>query len=54
MFQVIDACGYVHDAYGAFVDKYGDVQFILCDSSGKFYKTDHIEGFYRLYIEDTK
>lgn len=54
MFQVIDMCGHIHDAYGAFVDKDGDVQFILCDGSGRFYRTDHIEGFYRLYTEDLK
>ncbi len=54
MFKVIDACGHIHDAYGAFPDEDGDIQFILCDSSGRFYKTDQIEGFYRLYTENIK
>ena len=53
MFQVIDACGYIHDAYGTFIDNDGDVQFILCDHSGKFYKTDCIAGYYQLYKEGT-
>ena len=52
MFQVIDALGYVYDAYGTFIDEYGDIQFILCDNSGRFYKTEHIKDFYRLYKED--
>ena len=51
MFEVIDLCGYVHDAYGTFVDKDGDIQFILCDNDGEFYKTDSMPGFYRLYKE---
>jgi hypothetical protein len=51
MFQVIDALGYVHDAYGTFLDEDGDIQFILCDNSGRFFKTDHIEGFYKLHKE---
>lgn len=54
MFQVIDALGYVHNAYGTFVDEDGDVQFILCDSSGRFRRTDQISDFYRLYTEDIK
>jgi hypothetical protein len=49
MFQVIDALGYVYDAYGTFIDEDGNIQFILCDDFGEFYKTDHIEGFYKLY-----
>lgn len=49
MFQVVDALGYVHDAYGAFIDEYGDVQFILCDGCGDFFKTESVEGFYKLY-----
>ena len=49
MFQVVDALGYVHDAYGTFIDADGDVQFILCDNFGDFYKTDFVEGFYKLY-----
>ena len=54
MFKVIDACGRVHDAYGTFLDEDGDIQFILSDVSGEFYKTDHIKGFFRLYTEDIK
>lgn len=53
MFKVIDACGYIHESYGAFIDEDGDVQFILCDSLGRFYKTDSIKGYYELYKEDT-
>lgn len=49
MFQVVDLCGYIYDAYGTFIDKDGIIQFILCDSLGEFFKTDNIEGFYRLY-----
>lgn len=52
MFKIIDVCGRIHDAYGAFVDEDGVVQFILCDSSGIFYKTDSIAGYYELYRED--
>ena len=51
MFKVIDACGRIHDAYGTFVDEDGDIQFILCDNRGKFYKTDSIKDFYELYQE---
>lgn len=51
MFQVIDALGYVHDAYGTFIDEDGYIQFILCDDSGRFFKTDHVEGFFQLYKE---
>lgn len=53
MFQVIDLCGYIYDAYGTFIDKDGDVQFVLCDSLGKFYKTDSVAGYYRLYSKNT-
>ena len=49
MFEVIDLCGNIYDAYGTFVDKNGDIQFILCDYDGNFFKTDHINGFYKLY-----
>lgn len=49
MFKVIDMCGNVDIAYGTFVDEYGDIQFILCDSGGEFYKTDKCKGFYKLY-----
>lgn len=52
MFKVIDACGYIHDAYGTFIDADGDVQFILCDGLGKFYKTDSCHGYYELYKEN--
>lgn len=50
MFKVIDLCGYVHDAYGTFIDQDGDVQFILCDYDGEFYKTNSMRGYYRLYL----
>ena len=53
MFKVIDACGHIYDAYGAFVDKDGTIQFILCNSIGEFFKTNEIEGFYRLYEDRT-
>lgn len=49
MFQVIDGLGHVYDAYGTFLDTDGDIQFILCDDSGEFFKTDHIKGFFSLY-----
>lgn len=52
MFKVIDLCGFIHDAYGTFLDKDGDIQFILCDSDGEFYKTDSLAGFYKLYQGD--
>lgn len=49
MFKIIDLCGEVHIAYGTFIDKEGDIQFILCNSNGEFYKTDSIVGYYKLY-----
>lgn len=49
MFKVIDLCGNIHDAYGTFLDSEGDIQFILCDADGEFYKTNTIKGSYRLY-----
>lgn len=49
MFKIIDALGIVHDAYGTFIDDNGDIQFILCDCTGEFYKTNCIAGSYRLY-----
>ena len=52
MFKVIDICGYVYDAYGTFVDSDGDIQFILCDVCGNFFKTNERPGTYRLYVED--
>jgi len=51
MFKVIDVSGNIYDAYGTFIDEQGDIQFILCDSLGRFYKTNHIAGFYTLYTE---
>lgn len=51
MFQVIDRCGFIHDAYGTFVDEDGWIQFILCDGSGEFYKTDNMPGYYTLFKE---
>jgi len=49
MFKVINLCGDIYDAYGTFVDEDGDIQFILCNSLGEFFKTDDIAGFYELY-----
>ena len=50
MFKVIDMCGYIHDAYGTFVDEDGYIQFVLCDNDGEFYKTNtDIKDFYKLY-----
>ena len=51
MFKVIDMCGNVRDAYGTFLDENGDIQFILCDSFGEFYKTNKSAGYYKLYKE---
>ena len=51
MFKVIDVFGRVHDAYGAFPDDDGDIQFVLCDNDGKFYATNATEGYYKLYKE---
>lgn len=52
MFKVIDACGFIHDAYGTFVDEDGWIQFILVDSRGEFFRTNCIPGSYTLYKED--
>ena len=52
MFKVIDMCGYIYDAYGTFIDDDGDIQFILCDNDGNFFKTGRIAGYYKLYKED--
>ena len=49
MFQVIDALGYIHTAYGTFVDDEGDIQFIFARPDGVFYKTNMINGYYKLY-----
>lgn len=51
MFKVIDLCGYIYDAYGTFLDNDGDIQFILCDSFGEFFKTNSTKGYYKLYKE---
>lgn len=51
MFKVIDICGRIYDAYGTFVDEDGDVQFILCNSDGEFYKTNTHKHYYKLYKE---
>ena len=51
MFEVINGCGDIYDAYGTFIDKNGDIQFILCDGAGNFFKTDNVEGWYKLYKE---
>ena len=53
MFKIIDLCGYVYDAYGTFVDANGDVQFILCNRGGEFYKTNETKGYYQLYTENS-
>ena len=49
MFKVIDILGYIHDAYGTFIDENGDIQFVLCGSGGSFYKTNKVNGYYKLY-----
>lgn len=49
MFKVIDILGYVHEVYGTFVDEDGEVQFILCNGDGEFYKTNNAKGYYKLY-----
>jgi len=51
MFKIIDMCDFIHDAYGTFIDEDGDIQFILCNSDGEFYKTNQCKGFYKLYKE---
>ena len=53
MFEVIDLCGRIYDAYGTFVDKDGDIQFILCASDGTFYTTNRTNGYYKLYKEES-
>lgn len=49
MFQVIDLLGDVYNAYGTFIDEDGDIQFVLCDYFGNFFKTNKVTGFYKLY-----
>ena len=49
MFKIIDLYKKVHIAYGTFIDKDGDIQFILCNSNGEFYKTNSPKGYYKLY-----
>lgn len=52
MFKIKDACGFVYDAYGTFVDEDGIVQFILADSEGYFYATNSgTNNYYELYEE---
>ena len=51
MFKVVDLLGYIYDAYGTFIDEDGDIQFILCDRFGNFYKTDSYKNYYKLYKE---
>lgn len=52
MFKVIDCYGYIFDAYGTFIDSDGDIQFILCDACGHFYKTNARPDTIMLYKED--
>lgn len=52
MFQIIDPLGLIYDAYGAFRDRDGDIQFILCDSEGNFYATHKMSGYYKLYTKE--
>lgn len=52
MFKVIDMCGFVHDAYGTFLDDDNDIQFILVNEKGEFYKTNTVAGYYSLYETD--
>ena len=52
MFKVIDMLGNMHIAYGTFVDEDVDVQLILCDDDGEFYKTSVHKGFYKLYPDN--
>lgn len=52
MFRIIDMSGCIHDAYGTFIDEYDDIQFILCDHNGKFYKSNFVSGYVRLYEEN--
>ena len=52
MFKIIDMCGNIYDAYGTFIDEDGDIQFVLCNRFGEFYKTNESAGYYRLYQGD--
>lgn len=52
MFKIIDALGRIHNAYGAFPDEDGDIQFVLCDNDGNFYVTNMAKGYYKLYKEN--
>lgn len=50
MFQVIDENNKVHQAYGTFLDGMRDIQFILVDKDGEFYKTSSLDKHhYQLY-----
>lgn len=51
MFKIIDMIGNVYDAYGTFLDEDRDIQFILCNGLGEFYKTNQSAGYYKLYKE---
>ena len=51
MFKIIDGHGDIHEAYGAFPDEDGDIQFVLCNKEGEFYVTTAYSGFYKLYKE---
>lgn len=51
MFKIVDRHGWIYDAYGTYVDKDGDVQFILCGNDGAFYCTNVAPGYYKRYEE---
>ena len=49
MFKIIDDDGIIHEAYGAFIDSDGDMQFILCSQNGSLYATNTYPNRYKLY-----
>lgn len=49
MFEIIDLCGTIWPCYGTFVDKDGDIQFIIEYSDGTISKTNSSDGFYKIY-----
>ena len=49
MFKVIGLCDDVYDCYGTFIDEDGNIQFVLCDKDGEFFKTNKIKRYYKLY-----
>ncbi len=53
MFEIIDKYGTVRQAYGAFPDEDGDIQFVLADEDGNFYTTNAYGGSYKLYKEES-